>query len=135
MNCNEENINTGRRFDAPERASDSSKLVRERADALKSRGMHYQLGQMDRAGEIPTLTGKLKGDWIDFPLDDILEQFTTLNVLKTFIFAYFGDLGMVIFILPIWASWENCFRLISEALVILQRGVSWKVVCRDAWIS
>ena len=38
--------------------------------------MHYQLGHMDRDGEIPT---KLKVDWIDFPLDDILEQFTTLK--------------------------------------------------------
>ena len=66
-------------FDAPSRASDSSKLVRERADALRSRDMHYQIGQMDRDGDIPTLTGKLKVDWIDFPLDDILEQFVTLK--------------------------------------------------------
>ena len=34
---------------------------------------------MDRQGELPTITGKLKVDWIDFPLDDILEQFTTLK--------------------------------------------------------
>ena len=40
--------------------------------------MHYQLGHMYR-GELPTLTSELKVDWIDFPLDDILEQFTTLQ--------------------------------------------------------
>ena len=37
------------------------------------------MGKMDRDGEIPTLTGKLKVDWIDFPLEDILEQFITLK--------------------------------------------------------
>ena len=58
-------------FDAPACASNSNKLVRERADALKSRVTHYQLGQMDRDGE--TLSGKLKVDWIDFRLDDTLE--------------------------------------------------------------
>ena len=34
---------------------------------------------MDQEGELPTLTGKLKVDWIDFLLDDILQQFTTLK--------------------------------------------------------
>ena len=66
-------------FDVPAHPSDSKKLIKERADALKSRVMHYQLGFMDREGELPTLTGKLKVDWIDFPLDDILQQFTTLK--------------------------------------------------------
>ena len=66
-------------FDAPARSSDSNKLIKERADALKSRVMHYQLRHMDCDGEMPTPTGKLKVDWIDFPLDDILEQFTTLK--------------------------------------------------------
>ena len=66
-------------FDVPAQPSDSKKLIKERADALKSRVMHYQLGSMDREGELPTLTGKLKVDWIDFPLDDILKQFTTLK--------------------------------------------------------
>ena len=31
------------------------------------------------AGDIPILTGNLKVDWIDFPPEDILEQFTTLK--------------------------------------------------------
>ena len=66
-------------FDAPAHPSHSKKLIKERADALKSRVMHYQLGSMDREGELPTLTGKLKVDWIDFPLDDILKQLTTLK--------------------------------------------------------
>ena len=66
-------------FDAPSSASDSNKPVRERADALQSRVLHYHMGKMDRGGDIPTLTGKLKVDWIDFPADDILEQFTTLK--------------------------------------------------------
>ena len=64
-------------FDAPSRASDSNKLVRERADALQSRALHYHMGKMDLDGDI--LTGKLKVDWIDFPVGDILEQFTTLK--------------------------------------------------------
>ena len=34
---------------------------------------------MDAEGDLPTLTGKLKVDWIDFPFDDILQQFTTLK--------------------------------------------------------
>ena len=34
---------------------------------------------MDRDGDIPTITGKLKVHWIDFPVEDILEQFTTLK--------------------------------------------------------
>ena len=66
-------------FDAPAQPSDNKKLIKERADALKSRVMHYELGSMDQEGELPTLTGKLKVDWIDFPLDDILKQFTTLK--------------------------------------------------------
>ena len=41
--------------------------------------MHYQLGFMDTEGDLPTFTGKLKVDWIDFPLQDILQQFTTLK--------------------------------------------------------
>ena len=66
-------------FDAPSTASNSNKLIKERGDAMKSRDMHYQFGQMDWAGEIPTLTGKLKVDWIDFPVDDILDQLGTLK--------------------------------------------------------
>ena len=66
-------------FDAPAHPSGSKKLIKERADAFKSRVMHYELGSMDREGELPTLTGKLKVHWIDFPLDDILKQFTTLK--------------------------------------------------------
>ena len=58
-------------FDAPAQPSDTKKLIKERADAFKSRVMHYQLGSMDAEGELPTLTGKLKVDWIDFPFDDI----------------------------------------------------------------
>ena len=34
---------------------------------------------MDKEGHLPTLIGKLKIDWIDFPLDDILQQLTTLK--------------------------------------------------------
>ncbi len=57
-------------FDAPSCESDPNKLVRERADALQSRVLHYHMGhmgKMDRDGEIATLTGKPKVDWIDFP--------------------------------------------------------------------
>ena len=64
-------------FDAPARATDSAKMVRERAEALQSRQL--QKGQMDSRGDIPTLMGKLKVDWIDLPVDDITKQFGTLK--------------------------------------------------------
>ncbi len=75
--CNTEKTNIGKTIHCGlmSRASDSSKLARERADALQSRVLHYHMGKMDRDGDIPTLTGKLKVDWIDFPVEDILEQF------------------------------------------------------------
>ncbi len=38
--------------------------------------MHFHLGAMDQENELPTLIGKLKIDWLDFP---ILQQFTTLK--------------------------------------------------------
>ena len=66
-------------FDAPSNASDSKKLVKDRADAIQSRQLHYHMGEMDRDGDIPTLTGKLKVDWLDFPVEGILEQFITLK--------------------------------------------------------
>ena len=66
-------------FDAPPLPTDSKKLIHERTNARRSREMHFQLGAMDRAGNLPTFIGKLKVDWIDFPFDDILQQFTTLK--------------------------------------------------------
>ena len=71
--------NTGCGFDAPAQPSDSKKLTNERTDALRSRNMHFQIGTMDKEGDLPTLIGKLKVDWIDFPLHDILQQLTTLK--------------------------------------------------------
>ena len=68
-------------FDAPPSATDSKKLVHERTNALKSREMQYQLGSMDRAGNLPTFIGELKVDWIDFPLDDKLQQKAQITVL------------------------------------------------------
>ena len=62
-----------------QRPSDTKKLIKERTDALRSRKMHYQRGFMDTDGDLPTLIGKLKVDWIDFPFDDILRQLTTLK--------------------------------------------------------
>ncbi len=66
-------------FDVPAQPSDTKKLIKERTDALRSREMHFQRGFMDTEGDLPTLIGKLKVDWVDFPLDDILQQFTTLK--------------------------------------------------------
>ena len=54
-------------------------MIKERTGALKSRDMHFQIGTMDKEGDLPTLIGKLKVDWIDFPLDDTLQQLTTLK--------------------------------------------------------
>ena len=99
-------------FDAPAHPSDSKKLIKERTDAFKSRVMHYQLGSMDREGELPTLTGKLKVDWIDFSLDDILKQFTTLKE---------GILRGV-FRQKAAAAWFGCRAEKAEITVLLPGG-------------
>ena len=66
-------------FDDPAMASDTAKLTAQRRDAVKSRELHFHLGAMDEEKNLPTLIGKLKIDWLDFPVDDILQQFTTLK--------------------------------------------------------
>ena len=66
-------------FDAPAMASDTARLIAQRRDAVKSRELHFHLGAMDEEKNLPTLIGKLKIDWLDFPVDDILQQFTTLK--------------------------------------------------------
>ena len=66
-------------FDDPAMASDTPKLTAQRKDAVKSRELHFHLGAMDAEKNLPTLIGKLKIDWLDFPVDDILQQFTTLK--------------------------------------------------------
>ena len=66
-------------FDDPAMASDTPKLTAQRKDALKSRELHFHLGAMDVEKNLPTLIGKLKIDWLDFPVNDILQQFTTLK--------------------------------------------------------
>ena len=63
-------------FDDPAMASDTPKLTTQRKDAVKSRELHFHLGAMDEEKNLPTLIGKLKIDWLDFPVDDILQQFT-----------------------------------------------------------
>ena len=60
-------------------ASDTSKLTVQRKDAVKSRELHFHLGAMDVEKNLSTLIGKLKIDWLDFPVNDILQQFTTLK--------------------------------------------------------
>ena len=66
-------------FDAPAQASDQERVANQRKDALRSRELHFHLGAMDGDNNLPTLIGKLKIDWLDFPVDDILQQFTTLK--------------------------------------------------------
>ena len=66
-------------FDDPAMASDTARLTAQRRDAVKSRELHFHLGAMDEEKNLPTLIGKLKIDWLDFPVDDILQQFTTLK--------------------------------------------------------
>ena len=66
-------------FDAPAQASDQERVTNQRKDALRSRELHFHLGAMDGDNNLPTLIGKLKIDWLDFPVDDILQQFTTLK--------------------------------------------------------
>ena len=56
-----------------------TRLTNQRHDAVRSRNMHFHIGAMDQDNELPTLIGKIKIDWLDFPVDDILEQFTTLK--------------------------------------------------------
>ena len=66
-------------FDAPAQASEQERVANQRRDALRSRELHFHLGAMDGDKNLPTLIGKLKIDWLDFPVDDILHQFTTLK--------------------------------------------------------
>ena len=73
---------------------------------------------------LPTCTGKLKVDWIDFPLDDILEQFTTLKegILR-------GVLRQ-----KAAAAWFGCRAEKAQVTVLLPGGLdvnSWldKVDC------
>ena len=66
-------------LDAPALASDTARLTTQRKDAVRSRELHFHLGAMDEEKNLPTLIGKLKIDWLDFPVDDILQQFTTLK--------------------------------------------------------
>ena len=66
-------------FDAPAQASDQERVANQQKDALRSRELHFHLGAMDGDNNLPTLIGKLKIDWLDFPVDDILQQFTTLK--------------------------------------------------------
>ena len=66
-------------FDAPALASDTARLIAQRRDAIRSRELHFHFGAMDEEKNLPTLIGKLKIDWLDFPVDDILQQFTTLK--------------------------------------------------------
>ena len=66
-------------FDAPALISDTARLIAQRKDAVRSRELHFHLGAMDAEKNLPTLICKLKIDWLDFPVDDILRQFTTLK--------------------------------------------------------
>ena len=65
-------------FDDPQ-DSDPPRVIDQRKDALRSRELHFHIGAMDGNKNLPTLIGKLKIDWLDFPVDDILQQFTTLK--------------------------------------------------------
>ena len=102
-------------FDAPARDTDSAKMVRERAEALQSRELHFQKGQMDSKGDIPTLMGKLKVDWIDLPVDDITKQFGTL---KEVFFAEFFDR-----------------RLLLPGLGVEQKKPKSPLSCRANWMQ
>ena len=66
-------------FDAPARDTDSAKLARERAEALQSRELRFPKGAMYTNGDISTLMGKLKVDWIWLLVDDIANQLVTLK--------------------------------------------------------
>ena len=118
-------------FDAPALASDTPKLINERTDAVRSRNMHFHLGSMDQEGHLPTLIGKLKIDWIDFPLDDILQQLTTLKE---------GILRGV-FKQKAAGAWFGCRAEKAQITVLLPGGCglsSWmdKVDCMShSWID
>ena len=65
-------------FDDPH-VSDPPRVKEQRKDALRSRELQFQIGAMDNRKNLPTFIGKLKIDWLNFPVDDILQQFTTLK--------------------------------------------------------
>ena len=55
------------------RASGSSGQSRE------NRELSFCKGRMDRDESLPTLTGRLKADWIHLPVDDVLALFPTVR--------------------------------------------------------
>ena len=63
-------------FDDPH-DSDPPRVIEQRKDVLPI--LQFQVGAMDDNKNLPTLIGKLKIDWLNFPVDDILRQFTTLK--------------------------------------------------------
>ena len=65
-------------FDDPH-VSDPPRVKEQRKDALRSRELQFQIGAMDNRKNLPTFIGKLKIDWLNFPVHDILQQFTTLG--------------------------------------------------------
>ena len=95
-------------------------LIEQRKDALRSRELQFQVGAMDDHKNQPTLIGKLKIDWLNFPVDDILRQFTTLKdgILRG-VFkqqtarAWYGcraEKAQVIFLLPgkcCYSTWTD----------------------------
>ena len=79
-------------------ASDLLRVKDQRKDALRSRELHYQIGALDNLKNLPAFMGKLKIDWLDFPVDDILQQFTTLKdgILRGFLSSKLLALGMAV---------------------------------------
>ena len=55
------------------RASGSSGQSRD------NRELSFCKGRMDRDESLPTLTGRLKADWIHLPVDDVLALFPTVR--------------------------------------------------------
>ena len=75
--------------------------------------MHFQLGAMDRAENLPTFVGKLKVDWTDFPFDDVL-QLTTLK--EGILRGVFKQEAV--------GAWFGCRAEKAQITVLLPEGVN-----------
>ena len=99
-------------FDDPQ-VSDPRKVIEQRKDALRSREIHYHIG-------------KLNIDWLDFPVDDILQQFTTLKegILRGVYSSKLLVLGMVV------VQKKPKLRCYWLEHVTSASGQTWWIVCR-----
>ena len=59
--------------------SGSARASGSYGQSRENRALSFCKGRMDRDESLPTLTGRLKADWIHLPVDDVLALFPTVR--------------------------------------------------------